>query len=263
MIEILEPQGPVTVGSNVKFKVRVDGALNVNIVADHEFDLGPVKKSAGDSIFTLERIFSKAGKRTITVSGNGESKDFTLNIKNQGPSLEMRQGIVRTATSLLPPRDPQAFVHREVERATGIPPTSNWCVAFCNYVYKTATGTNPPWGLSEFFVPTMVAKAKDSGLWIREHDIFDTGIQRGDPQPGDLLIYGDGIDIAIRQCYPHIGVVVEVFDDTITTIEGNTGIDDPLLSQVLKRFPSRQATLSQGSPKHRYIAGYFRLGGDE
>lgn len=262
MIELLEPQGPVTVGSKVKFRMRVDGAETVSLVADHEFNLGPVE-AAGDSIFTLERIFSMAGKRTITISGNGQSRDFSLNIRNDGPSDETRRDILRIANSLLPPRDPQAFVHREVQRVTGIPQTANWCVAFCSYVYKTATGSNPPWGLSEFFVPTMVMKAKESGLWIREHDIFNTSIRRGDPQVGDLLIYGDGIDISTRQCYPHIGVVIEVFNDTITTIEGNTGIEDPVRSLVLKRFPSRESTLSQGNPSHRYIAGYFRLGGGE
>jgi hypothetical protein len=88
-----------------------------------------------------------------------------------------------------------------------------WCAIFTEWVWKTA-------GVKHYPVAKWVAT--DWGKWGLERNLFKrrpAGTRGGNPQPGDVAIYGEP-----GYFNGHIAVVTEVkADGTIVTVDGNYG----------------------------------------
>lgn len=136
--------------------------------------------------------------------------------------------------------------------ACGLAPGMEWCLVFCNAMYKQEKGGNPPWGIQQAFVPSLVAWAKQNGRWMRENDPQDQQFARAEPSVGDLLIVGDFLEphFSRQHHYKHVAMVVEVHQDMIVTIDGNHG------HAVTK---NRRSRMFDGV--RDYIAGYVKIEG--
>ncbi len=276
-ITMLEPAIPSRVNSeSVKFAFKIEGDPDRVEVKAGVFHLGLASRSENGT-WCLDRKFSHLGKRTITVqavhNGKTEAQDFDIVIRPSDVEEDVRENIVQVAKKQLS-RNPRE-VHKDIMERFGLGFMDDWCVGFCNLVYIEATGKSPTWGSeqfsagsggSEFWVPDMASGAKNRGMWIREMDPnrldkHGEPYPTGDPETGDLIIYGDLIYTDLNFFYPHIGIITGVTSKSIETIEGNVGSPYANSSYVEKRQPSRRAQPQRSNPSARFIAGYVRLPG--
>ncbi len=87
-----------------------------------------------------------------------------------------------------------------------------WCGAFVDYIFKHDLGSNMLDSCSNFgYVPTIVKWAKDNGYWKTNYK---------EAKMGDLVIYNWDLDR--KDHYSHVGIISNVLDSGITSIEGNT-----------------------------------------
>lgn len=85
-----------------------------------------------------------------------------------------------------------------------------WCQAFIDWIFKKAFGTEKgkkllcqiEWG---FYTPDCAADFQKAGKWITKN-----------PKAGDIIYFRNSVRIH------HVGLVIAVSGNTITTIEGNT-----------------------------------------
>lgn len=271
-------------GTNPKLNTKVsfevecsDDIDRVAFIANPNIPIGTVDVNNGKA--KLSRSFSKSGNRTILARGIRSEDGAVLAVAKitleigDGKDLKLASdgtlaAIAGAARMLLDAGN--ASVEPAVRAYAAN--FSDWCVSFCAYTYFRATGKDPNWGVEGFnvargrfenWVPDMALWAQESGFWLREKDIHlksKSGkvLNHGTPKPGYLIVYGDLVQIfggSSRQNYPHIGVVVDVDGDLLTTIEGNAGVP----GQVRKRTPRRSKLPNHapGAQLERYIAGYI------
>ena len=115
-------------------------------------------------------------------------------------------------------------------KADGLP----WCGSFCNWVYREAGVKIPP----------VISTAAGA------HSFKDLGKWHETPQVGDLAFMDfphDGVDRI-----SHVGIVIGVAKDSITTIEGNTsGTGDQRNGGMVM---TKVRALGKGSP----VVGFGR-----
>lgn len=95
----------------------------------------------------------------------------------------------------------------EPSRKYRIQPGDQWCMAFCSVVAHKAGVKRFPWEVSTYYALQCLEARGDA--FTRSHDA----------RRGDLVFFdwnGSGTP-------DHVGIVVSVGDDTLTTIEGNKG----------------------------------------
>jgi hypothetical protein len=170
------------------------------------------------AVFLIAALFVGMGAATITPVAPSAHADT------------LRSAIVSTAQG-------QIGVQGDSRQCQPYGPCDDWCAFFANWVWSHA-GVNP--------VPT-TGFGRGEGQWGIEHGLFKArpGNGRGDPLPGDMVVYG-------TPAYAgggHVAIVESVNGDgTITTINGNW-------NNMVKRTTINPVTAVAGSGNY-HISGY-------
>jgi len=85
---------------------------------------------------------------------------------------------------------------------------ARWCAGFVSTCIDEADAGGPDWHhLASLSCDHLYQRTVNAGC--------ETGQDLADAQPGDLVFFGDLADL------DHVGFVVQVHGDTLTTVEGN------------------------------------------
>ena len=94
-----------------------------------------------------------------------------------------------------------------------------WCAIFCDFcalqaaIPQDRANTEKKWDAMYFLyqtTPNYSAGVKEFAQYFKDNGAFKTS----DPKPGDMIIFNN---------YSHVGIIEDVDNGIITTIEGNAG----------------------------------------
>lgn len=113
-----------------------------------------------------------------------------------------------------------------------------WCGAFIDYVFKHDLNSDWLDSCSNFgYVPTIVSWAKKMGYWSNNYK---------EAKQSDLVIYN--FNLEDKNHYSHVGIIDNVSNNNITSIEGNTTNNKNQSNCVLKKTRNK-----------KYISGVILL----
>ena len=199
-------------------------------------DMSQQKRLRGDPMAMALAAYT-CGQGSVLAAGgvpaSGQCHDYPTLVMNKLPTYGTSGNIVAVATAELnnPAHNHEAsndcnFYSGAVRTwtrggcADATWGASEWCADFAHYVWLTAGGIN---------VDGLDGWAQSFRAYGEAHGTFHLRSSGYVPSPGDAIVYDwdTGAD-AKNDPHPidHVGIVVEVHDGRVYTIEGNTGGGD-------------------------------------